>query len=249
MKFDTLVSMADSVLWYKYIVKNVARQHNKVGTFMPKPLFADNGSGMHTHQSLWKDGKPLFFDESGYALTSQLCRWYIGGLLAHGKALMAFCAPTTNSYKRLVPGYEAPVNLVYSARNRSAAARIPVYTAQPKAKRIEFRPPDPSCNPYLAFSALLMAGLDGIENQIDPGEPLDKNTYELTPEEAAKLKTVPGSLEEALQALEDDHDFLMKGGVFTQDVIDVWLDYKRETEIDAIRLRPHPYEFYLYFDV
>jgi glutamine synthetase len=249
MKFNTLLTMADSVLWYKYIVKNIARKHGKVATFMPKPLFGDNGSGMHTHQSLWKGGQPLFFDEKGYALTSQLCRWYIGGLLAHGRALMAFCAPTTNSYKRLVPGYEAPVNLVYSARNRSAAARIPVYTAQPKAKRIEFRPPDPSCNPYLAFPAMLMAGLDGIEKQIDPGNPLDKNTYELTPDEAAHLKTVPGSLEDALRALEDDHDFLMKGGVFTQDVIDVWLEYKRETEIDAIRLRPHPYEFYLYFDV
>jgi glutamine synthetase len=249
MKFNTLVTMADSVLWYKYIVKNIARKHGKVATFMPKPLFGDNGSGMHTHQSLWRDGKPLFFDESGYALTSQLCRWYIGGLLTHGRALMAFCAPTTNSYKRLVPGYEAPVNLVYSARNRSAAARIPVYTAQPKAKRIEFRPPDPSANPYLAFSAMLMAGLDGIEKQIDPGEPLDKNTYELSPEEAANLKTVPGSFEDSLRALEEDHEFLLKGGVFTQDVIDVWLEYKRETEIDAVRLRPHPYEFYLYFDV
>jgi len=248
MKFGTLVDMADSVLWYKYIVKNLARQHGKVATFMPKPLFGDNGSGMHTHQSLWRDGKPLFFDPKGYALTSDLCRWYIGGLLAHGRSLMAFCAPTTNSYKRLVPGYEAPVNLVYSARNRSAAARIPVYTAQPKAKRIEFRPPDPSCNPYLAISAMLMAGLDGIEKKIDPGQPLDKNTYELSPEEAAKLKTVPGSLEDALSALEEDHEYLMKGGVFTQDVIDVWLEYKR-TEIDAFRLRPHPWEFYLYFDV
>jgi glutamine synthetase len=249
MKFGELVQTADNVLWYKYIVKNIARKHGKVATFMPKPLFGDNGSGMHTHQSLWRGGKPLFFDESGYALTSEMCRWYIGGLLKHGRALMAFCAPTTNSYKRLVPGYEAPVNLVYSARNRSAAARIPVYTAQPKAKRIEFRPPDPSCNAYLAFSAMLMAGLDGIENQIDPGEPLDKNTYELSPDEAANLRTVPGSLEDSLQALEEDHEFLMKGGVFTQDVIDVWLEYKRETEIDAIRLRPHPFEFHLYFDV
>ena len=249
MKFNTLVTMADSVLWYKYIVKNTARKYNKVATFMPKPLFGDNGSGMHTHQSLWKDGKPLFFDEKGYALTSQLCRWYIGGLLKHGRALMAFCAPTTNSYKRLVPGYEAPVNLVYSARNRSAAARIPVYTAQPKAKRIEFRPPDPSCNPYLAFPAMLMAGLDGIENKIDPGDPLDKNTYELSPEEAANLKTVPGSLEESLRALEEDHDFLLRGNVFTPDVIDVWLEFKREVEIDPVRLRPHPWEFYLYFDV
>jgi glutamine synthetase len=249
MKFDTLVSMADKVLWYKYVVKNIARRHNKVATFMPKPLFGDNGSGMHTHQSLWKAGQPLFFDEKGYALTSQLCRWYIGGLLAHGRSLMAFCAPTTNSYKRLVPGYEAPVNLVYSARNRSAAARIPVYTAQPKAKRIEFRPPDPSCNPYLAFSAMLMAGLDGIEKQIDPGDPLDKNTYELSPEAARELKTVPGSLEDSLRALEEDHEYLLKGGVFTKDVIDIWIEYKREVEIDPVRLRPHPWEFHLYFDV
>jgi len=248
MRYDTLTNMADKVMWYKYIVKNIARRHNKVATFMPKPLFGDNGSGMHVHQSLWKNGKNLFFDEKGYAYTSQLCRWYIGGLLKHGRALMAFCAPTTNSYKRLVPGYEAPVNLVYSARNRSAAARIPVYTAQPKAKRIEFRPPDPTANPYLAFAAMLMAGLDGIENQIDPGPPLDKNTYELSPREAARLKTVPGSLEEALRALEADHDFLLKGGVFTQDVLDVWLEYKREHEIDPVRLRPHPWEFYLYFD-
>jgi glutamine synthetase len=248
MRYDTLMSMADKVMWYKYIVKNVARKHGKVATFMPKPLFGDNGSGMHVHQSLWKKGKNLFFDEKGYALTSQLCRWYIGGLLKHGRALMAFCAPTTNSYKRLVPGYEAPVNLVYSARNRSAAARIPVYTAQPKAKRIEFRPPDPSCNPYLAFSAMLMAGLDGIENKIDPGEPLDKNTYELSAREAARLKTVPGSLEDSLRALEQDHDFLLKGDVFTQDVLDVWLEYKREAEIDPVRLRPHPWEFHLYFD-
>jgi glutamine synthetase len=249
MKFSPLVSMADQVLWYKYIVKNVARRHNKVATFMPKPLYGDNGSGMHTHQSLWKDGQPLFYDKDGYAGTSQLCRWYIGGLLKHGRALMAFAAPTTNSYKRLVPGYEAPVNLVYSARNRSAAARIPMYTEQPKAKRVEFRPPDPSSNPYLAFSALVMAGMDGIENQIDPGEPLDRNTYELSPEEAANIPTVPGSLDEALKALQDDHEFLLKGGVFTQDVIDVWLEYKREEEIDPVRLRPHPWEFQLYFDV
>jgi len=249
MKFDTLVTMADNVLWYKYIVKNIARKYNKVATFMPKPLYGDNGSGMHTHQSLWKNGTNLFFDDKGYALTSEMCRWYIGGLLTHARALMAFCAPTTNSYKRLVPGYEAPVNLVYSARNRSAAARIPVYTEQPKSKRIEFRPPDPSCNPYLAFPAMLMAGLDGIEKRIDPGQPLDKNTYELTPEEQANLKTVPGSLEDSLRALEDDHDFLLKGDVFTQDVLDVWLEYKREAEIDPVRLRPHPWEFYLYFDV
>ncbi|HEU4760530.1 MAG TPA: type I glutamate--ammonia ligase [Dehalococcoidia bacterium] len=249
MKFDSLVSMADKVLWYKYIVKNLARKHNKVATFMPKPLYGDNGSGMHTHQSLWKNGTNIFYDPEGYALISDAARHYIGGLLKHAPALMAFCAPTTNSYKRLVPGYEAPVNLVYSARNRSAAARIPVYTANPKAKRIEFRPPDPSCNPYLAFPAMLLAGLDGIENEIDPGPPLDKNTYELTPEEEASLRTVPGSLEESLRALEDDHDFLLKDGVFTADVLDVWLEYKREAEIDPVRLRPHPWEFYLYFDV
>ncbi|MEO6197831.1 MAG: type I glutamate--ammonia ligase [Dehalococcoidia bacterium] len=249
MRYGTLVDTADNVLWYKYIVKNIARKHNKVATFMPKPLFGDNGSGMHTHQSLWKDGKPLFYDAKGYAGTSQLCRWYIGGLIKHGRALMAFCAPTTNSYKRLVPGYEAPVNLVYSARNRSAAARIPMYTEAPAAKRIEFRPPDPSANPYLAFSAMVMAGLDGIENKIDPGSPLDKNTYELSPREAKKIPTVPASLDEALKALEADHKFLLKGGVFTQDVIDVWLEYKREFEIDPIRLRPHPWEFQLYFDV
>ncbi len=249
MKFDSLTNMADKVLWYKYIVKNIARKHNKVATFMPKPLFGDNGSGMHVHQSLWKNGTNLFYDPEGYALISEAARYYIGGLLKHAPALMAFCAPTTNSYKRLVPGYEAPVNLVYSARNRSAAARIPVYTSNPKTKRIEFRPPDPSCNPYLAFPAMLLAGLDGIENEIDPGPPLDKNTYELTPEEQASLRTVPGSLEESLRALEDDHDFLLKGGVFTSDVLDVWLEYKREAEIDPVRLRPHPWEFYLYFDV
>jgi len=249
MRFDTLLKKADDLLWYKYIVKNVAAKYGKVATFMPKPLFGDNGSGMHTHQSLWKGGKPLFFDEKGYAMTSQMCRWYIGGLLTHARALMALCAPTTNSYKRLVPGYEAPVNLVYSARNRSAAARIPVFTENPKAKRIEFRPPDPTCNPYLAFSAMLMAGLDGIEKQIDPGQPLEKNTYELSEEESAKMQTVPGSLEEALECLEADHDFLMKGGVFTQDLLDMWLSYKRENEIDPVRLRPHPWEFNLYFDV
>jgi len=249
MKFDSLTNMADKVLWYKYIVKNIARKHNKVATFMPKPLFGDNGSGMHVHQSLWKNGTNIFYDPEGYALISETARYYIGGLLKHAPALMAFCAPTTNSYKRLVPGYEAPVNLVYSARNRSAAARIPVYTANPKAKRIEFRPPDPSCNPYLAFPAMLLAGLDGVENEIDPGPPLDKNTYELTPEEQASLRTVPGSLEESLRALEEDHEFLLKSGVFTSDVLDVWQEYKREAEIDPVRLRPHPWEFYLYFDV
>ena len=233
----------------KVLAKNICRKNNMVATFMPKPLFGDNGSGMHTHQSLWKEGKNIFFDPKGYALISQTAKYYIGGLLKHANALMAFCAPTTNSYKRLVPGYEAPVNLAYSQRNRSAAVRIPVYTENPKTKRIEFRPPDNSCNPYLAFAAMLMAGLDGIQNKIDPGEPLDKNTYELTQEEAAQVPTVPGSLEKAIAALEEDHEFLLKGNVFTQDVIDVWIEYKREKEIDAVRLRPHPYEFYLYFDI
>jgi glutamine synthetase len=248
MRFTTLTQMADNVLWYKYIVKNVARKHGKVATFMPKPLFMDNGSGMHTHQSLWKGGKPLFFDAKGYALTSEMCRWYAGGLLRHAPALMAFCAPTTNSYKRLVPGYEAPVNLVFSARNRSAAARIPMYTSNPKAKRIEFRPPDPTANPYLAFSAMLMAGLDGVQKKMDPGAPLEKNTYELSPREERRLKTVPGSLDESLRALESDNEFLRRGGVFTDDVIETWLEYKRENEIDPVRLRPHPWEFHLYFD-
>lgn len=249
MRYDTLTRMADKCMLYKYVVKNVARRNNKVVTFMPKPLFQDNGSGMHTHQSLWKGDTNLFYDAEGYASISKLCKYYIGGLLKHAPALMAFCAPTTNSYKRLVPGYEAPVNLAYSSRNRSAAIRIPMYTDNPKTKRIEFRPPDPSCNPYLAFAALLMAGLDGIENEIDPGDPVDKNIYELSPEEAARVKTVPGSLEEALNALEEDHDFLLKGDVFTSDVLDVWIKYKREHEVEPVKLRPHPYEFSLYFDL
>lgn len=249
MKFGKLVQMADRCLLYKYIVKNMAKKNNMVATFMPKPLFGDNGSGMHTHQSLWKDGKNIFFDPKGYALISQTAKYYIGGLLKHADALMAFCAPTTNSYKRLVPGYEAPVNLTYSQRNRSAAVRIPVYTENPKTKRIEFRPPDCSANPYLAFAAMLMAGIDGIQNKIDPGTPMDKNTYELAGSEAKKIKTVPGSLEKSLESLEKDNEFLLKGTVFTKDVIEVWLKYKREKEIDAVRLRPHPYEFYLYFDI
>ncbi len=249
MRFNTLVKMADQCLMYKYIVKNICRKNNMVATFMPKPLFGDNGSGMHTHQSLWKDGKNIFFDPKGYALISQTAKYYIGGLLKHAHALMAFCAPTTNSYKRLVPGYEAPVNLAYSQRNRSAAVRIPVYTENPKTKRIEFRPPDNSCNPYLAFAAMLMAGIDGIQNKIDPGEPLDKNTYELSKEEQALVPTVPGSLEESIASLERDHKFLLKNDVFTQDVIDVWVEYKKEKEIDSVRIRPHPYEFYLYFDI
>jgi len=233
---------------HKYILKNVAYMQGKVATFMPKPLFNDNGTGMHVHSSLWKDGKNLFFDEKGYALTSETCRHYIGGLLKHGPALMAFLAPSTNSYKRLVPGFEAPVNLVFSARNRSAAARIPMSSKSPKAKRVEFRPPDPTCNPYLGFAAMLMAGLDGIENKIDPGDPLEMNIYELPVEEASKIAQVPGSLEESLNALEADQEFLKKGGVFTQDVIDTWLDYKRTNEVDELRLRPHPYEFFMYFD-
>ena len=249
MKFDTLVRMADKCMLYKYIVKNMAQKLGKVATFMPKPLFGDNGSGMHTHQSLWKSGKNIFFDPKGYALLSDTAKYYIGGLLKHADSLMAFCAPTTNSYRRLVPGYEAPVNLTYSQRNRSAAIRIPVYTENPKTKRIEFRPPDNSANPYLAFPAMLMAGLDGVKNKIDPGEPMDVNTYELGKEAFKKVRTVPGSLEKAIDALENDHDYLLEGGVFTKDVIDVWIEYKREKEIDALRLRPHPYEFYLYFDI
>ncbi len=248
IRYSSLVKTADTMMMYKYIVKNVARKRGKVATFMPKPLFGDNGSGMHTHQSLFKESTPLFADKNGYAGISQLCKWYIGGLLKHAATILAFAAPTTNSYKRLVPGYEAPVNLVYSARNRSAACRIPMYTDHPKAKRIEFRPPDPSCNPYLAFSAMLMAGLDGIQNRIDPGKPLEKNTYELSDDEKAKIATVPGSLEESLEALERDHAFLLKGDVFTKDVVEVWLEYKRQ-ELPKVRLRPHPYEFYLYFDV
>ena len=249
MRFDTLTRMADKVMMYKYIVRNVARAHGKAATFMPKPLFQDNGTGMHTHQSLWKGGTPLFYDAKGYGGFSEMGLYYIGGLLKHADALLAFCAPTTNSYRRLVPGYEAPVNLAYSARNRSACIRIPMYFDNPKAKRLEFRPPDGSCNPYLAFAACLMAGLDGIRNKVHPGEPLDADLYELPPEEAAKVKQVPGSLDAVLNALEADHEFLLEGDVFTKDVIETWLDYKREKEVDAIRLRPHPYEFALYFDV
>jgi len=249
IKFDTLTLTADRLLLYKYIIKNIAYKHGKVVTFMPKPIFQDNGSGMHTHQSLWKDGKNIFFDANGYALISQEAKYYIGGLLKHAPSLMAFCAPTTNSYKRLVPGYEAPVNLAYSQRNRSAAVRIPVYTENPKSKRVEFRPPDASCNGYLAFSAMLMAGLDGIQNKIEPGDPLEKDIFDLSAAEAEGIPTVPGSLEEAINALEADHEYLLKGGVFTQDVLDVWIEYKRTNEIDALRLRPHPYEFYMYFDI
>jgi glutamine synthetase len=247
-KFDTLVRSADNMMLYKYIVRNVAYQYGKTVTFMPKPLFQDNGSGMHTHQSIWKEGKPLFAGEL-YAGLSQLALWYIGGLLKHARALSAIIAPTTNSYKRLVPGYEAPVNLAYSRRNRSAAVRIPMYSASPKAKRVEFRPPDPSCNPYLAFSAMLMAGLDGILNKVDPGEALDKDIYDLSPEEMKNVPSMPASLEEALQALEDDHAFLLKGDVFTEELIETYIEYKRKNEYDAVRLRPHPYEFSLYYDI
>ncbi|SMB99304.1 L-glutamine synthetase [Thermanaeromonas toyohensis ToBE] len=249
MKYATLTKMADQLLLYKYIIKNVARKHNKTATFMPKPIFQDNGSGMHVHQSLWKDGKPLFYDANGYAGLSELARYYIGGLLKHGPALAAFCSPTTNSFKRLVPGFEAPVYLVYSQRNRSAAVRVPMYSSNPQAKRIEYRPPDPSCNPYFAFAAMLLAGLDGILNKIDPGEPLDKNIYELTPEEVKAIRSLPGSLDEALKALETDHEFLLQGGVFTEELIEAWINYKKSKEIDAVRMRPHPYEFILYFDV
>ena len=248
MKFETLVKMADQLLKYKYVVKQVARRSGLTATFMPKPLFEDNGSGMHTHQSIWKDGKPLMAGD-GYAGFSELGLYYIGGILEHSKALAAFTNPTVNSYKRLVPGYEAPVNLAYSSRNRSAACRIPMYSPSPKTKRVEVRYPDPACNPYLAFSAMLMAGIDGIENKIHPGEPLDKNIYALTPEEAAGVPTMPGSLDEALRALNEDHDFLLKSDVFTRDAIETWIEYKRENEVDQIRVRPHPHEFELYFDI
>jgi glutamine synthetase len=248
LKFASLVRSADNMMLYKYIVRNVANQYGKTVTFMPKPLFQDNGSGMHTHQSLWKGSKPLFAGD-GYAGLSQLALWYVGGLIAHGPALSAIIAPTTNSYKRLVPGFEAPVNLAYSRRNRSAACRIPMYSASPKAKRIEFRPPDPSCNPYLAFAAMVMAGLDGIENKMDPGQPLDKDIYDLGPEELKEVPSMPGSLDEALNALERDHQFLLKGNVFTEELLETYISYKRDKEVNAIRLRPHPYEFALYYDI
>jgi len=242
------VKTADKLMWFKYIIKNVARKRGKVVTFMPKPVFGDNGSGMHTHQSLWKGDKPLFAGD-GYAGMSELALHYIGGILKHGPALAALCNPTTNSYKRLVPGYEAPVNLAYSSRNRSASIRIPMYSPSPKAKRLEFRSPDPSCNPYLAFAAMLMAGLDGIEKRIDPGDPLDKDIYGLSAAELRDVPKMPGSLEGALDALEADHEFLLKSDVFTEDVLETWIAYKREKEIDVVRTRPHPKEFELYFDV
>jgi glutamine synthetase len=249
IKYQPMTKIADHLMLYKYVLKNVAKEHNKTVTFMPKPIFQDNGSGMHIHISLAKDGVNLFYNQEGYAQLSLMAMNFIGGLLAHSPALLAFTSPTTNSYRRLVPGYEAPVNLVYSQRNRSAAIRIPIYSHSPKSKRIEYRPPDPSCNPYLAFAAILMAGLDGVAKRTDPGEPMDVDIFELPPEQAAKIKTVPGSLEKVLEELETDQEFLLKGGVFTKDIIETWIDYKRRRENDQIRLRPHPYEFYLYFDV
>jgi len=248
MRFSPLVDMADKVLKYKYVVKNVAKKYGKTATFMPKPLFQDNGSGMHVHTSLWKNGVNLFAG-SGYAGLSDMGIYAIGGLLRHAPALCAFTNPTTNSYKRLVPGYEAPVNLAYSRRNRSASIRIPVYSPSPKAKRLEFRCPDGSSNPYLVFAAMLMAMLDGIKNKIKPGEPLDKDIYDLAPEELATVPKTPGTLEQALTELERNHEFLLQGDVFTDDVIGTWIWYKREKEVDALRLRPHPYEFYMYYDM
>ncbi len=244
MRFTTLTRMADQLMMYKYIVKNVCHQHGFTATFMPKPMFGDNGSGMHVHMSLWQDGKNLFFDPKGYALISDAARWYIGGLIKHAAALLAFAAPTTNSYRRLVPGYEAPINLIYSQRNRSAICRIPVYSKSAKAKRIEFPAPDPASNPYLTFAAL-----DGIKHKVEPPKPMDVDLYELEPEERQHVKNTPGSLAESLAALEADSDFLLEGGVFTPDLIETWLSYKRAKEIDPVALRPHPYEFFLYYDV
>jgi glutamine synthetase len=249
MRFDTLRRMGDKLQTYKYVTKNVAYQAGKSVTFMPKPLFEENASGMHVHQSLFQGGDNVMYDFNGYGLLSREALNYIGGLLKHGRALMAFCAPTTNSYRRLVPGYEAPVNLAYSQRNRSACVRIPVYSAEPKTKRLEFRPPDPSANPYLAFSAMMMAGLDGIQNRLDPGMPVDKDLFELSEEERAQIPNVPGSLDEAIGALEEDHEFLLKGGVFTEDLLQTFIDWKRSEEVDPVRIRPHPWEFALYYDV
>jgi len=249
MRFDTLTKMADNLMKYKYVAKNVARKHGKTVTFMPKPIFMDNGSGMHVHQSLWKGGKNLFFEKGQYADLSDTAIHYIGGLLTHAPALLAFCAPTTNSYRRLVPGYEAPINLMYSQRNRSACVRIPMYSRNEKAKRLEFRSPDPSANPYLALPALLLAGLDGIKRKLAPPAPIDKDLYELAPTEKAKVKATPGALNEVLDALEADHEFLLQGNVFTKDLVETWLAYKRKKELDPVRLRPHPHEFALYFDV
>ncbi len=249
LEFSPLLKMADDMMKYKYVVKNVAKQHGMTATFMPKPLFEDNGSGMHVHQSVWKDGDTLMYKEGNYANLSDLALNYIGGILKHAPALLAFCAPTTNSYKRLVPGFEAPVNIVYSQRNWTASVRIPAYSQSPKAKRMEFRCPDPSANPYLAFSAMLMAGLDGVKNKIDPGDPTDINLYAASDEVLSKIQSTPGSLAESLEALEKDHDFLLEGDVFTKDVIETYISYKKESEVDPINIRPHPHEFKLYYDV
>ncbi|HSR67132.1 MAG TPA: type I glutamate--ammonia ligase [Acidobacteriota bacterium] len=249
MRFDTLRQMGDNLLKFKYIIKNVARRHNKTVTLMPKPVFTDNGSGMHCHQSLWKDGKNLFYQAGTYADLSREAVHYIGGILKHAPSLLAFCAPTTNSYRRLVPGYEAPINLIYSQRNRSACVRIPAYSRSEKSKRIEFRSPDPSANGYLAFAAMMMAGLDGIQNKVAPPDPMDKDLYDLEPEEMAEVANLPASLEESLAALKDDHDYLLQGDVFTSDLIESWLEYKWKHEVEPMRLRPHPYEFALYFDI
>jgi glutamine synthetase len=248
LRFDSLVNMGDSLAWFKYVLKNVAHKYDHTVTFMPKPLYGDNGTGMHTHMSFWKDGNPVFAGNK-YAGLSDEALWAIGGIMKHCKALCAITNPTTNSYKRLVPGFEAPINLAYSSRNRSAAIRLPMYSNSPKAKRIEFRTPDPSCNGYLAFSAIAMAMIDGIQNKLDPGDPMDKNIYDLPPEELAQMESAPGSLEEALDALKQDHEFLLKGDVFTKDVIEHWIDYKMNNEVKPVISRPHPHEFYLYFDI
>ncbi len=248
MRFDTLVKMADNIQKYKYVVKNTAAEHGMIANFMPKPIFGDNGSGMHVHISLWKNGETQMYDEAGYAGLSDTARFCTGGILRHAASLLAFCAPTTNSYRRLVPGYEAPINLLYSQRNRSACVRIPMYSKSPKAKRIEFRAPDPSANPYLAFGAILMACLDGVQNRIEPPKPLDKDLYELPPEEKAQIPQTPGSLRDSLMALRDDHEYLLKGDVFTKDLIETYINYKLLNECDAIAIRPHPYEFTLYAD-
>lgn len=248
MRFSSLVDIADQLQWYKYVIKNVARRNGKTATFMPKPLFGDSGSGMHCHQSIWRDGQNLFAGDK-YGGLSQMALWYIGGIIKHAKALCAITNPTTNSYKRLVPGFEAPINMAYSSRNRSASLRIPMMSTSPNAKRVEFRTPDPACNGYLAFAAMLMAGLDGIENKIDPGQPLDKDIYGLSPEELKDIPTAPGSLDEALIALDDDHDFLLRGDVFTPDVIEKWIEYKLQAEVNQVRMRPVPLEFALYYDI
>jgi len=249
IKYGTLVQTADNLMKYKYVIKNTAFQNGYTVTFMPKPLFQDNGSGMHTHMSLWKEGQNVFFDERGYAQVSETALYYIGGILKHAPSLLAFAAPSTNSYRRLVPGYEAPINLIYSQRNRSACVRIPMYSKSPKSKRIEFRAPDPSCNPYLAFAAMLMAGLDGIANRIQPPDPIDRDLYEMEPEERHGIKMTPGSLAESLAALKEDHEYLLRGGVFTPDLIEEYVAYKQVNEVDAVALRPHPYEFHLYYDI